>query len=526
MADRAIPVTLGALRLAAWGVSLGLVLLVLGTALSLALASQTTGLRLAPADWAALRFTLIQAALSALASVLIAIPAARGLARRSFPGRGLLVTLLGAPFLLPVVVAVIGMLTVYGRRGLINQALEALGLPGFSIFGLHGVVLAHVFFNLPLATRLLLNGWATIPAERFRLAATLGLPPAAVFRHIEVPMLRPRLAGAFLLVFLLCLTSFVVALILGGGPRATTLELAIYQALRFDFDLGRAALLAGLQFALCAALVAVAGRLAVAPGVGAGLDRLAVPPAPGGWRILADAALILTMTLFLALPLGAVALAGFGAPVQGLDASVWRAALRSLIMAVASASLAALGGLCLALAAARWPEGPLRRWVELSAMLPLAASGMVLGTGLFLFLRPLAAPEALALPVTVLVNATMALPFLFRLLLPEAIALEADYGRLCATLGLTGFARLRHITLPRLARPLGLGAGIASALAMGDLGVIALFAGPDSATLPLMVQRLAGAYRMDQAAGASLLLVLLSFALFALCDLGGRRASP
>ena len=73
--------------------------------------------------------------------------------------------------------------------------------------------------------------------------------------------------------------------------------------------------------------------------------------------------------------------------------------------------------------------------------------------------------------------------------------------------------------------PLGLGCGIAAALAMGDLGVVALFAGQDSATLPLMVQRLAGAYRMDQAAGAGLLLVTLSFVLFYLCDLGGRRAA-
>ncbi|OZA06821.1 MAG: thiamine/thiamine pyrophosphate ABC transporter permease ThiP, partial [Rhodobacterales bacterium 17-64-5] len=134
-------------------------------------------------------------------------------------------------------------------------------------------------------------------------------------------------------------------------------------------------------------------------------------------------------------------------------------------------------------------------------------------------------PEAIALPVTILVNALMSLPFLFRLLLPEARMLHAAYDPLAQTLGLRGLARLRWLTLPRLARPLGLGAGLAAALAMGDLGVVALFAGPDQATLPLMVQRLSGAYRMDQAAAAALLLVSLSFALFALCDLGGRRAA-
>ena len=132
----------------------------------------------------------------------------------------------------------------------------------------------------------------------------------------------------------------------------------------------------------------------------------------------------------------------------------------------------------------------------------------------------------MALPVTVLVNALMALPFVFRLLLPQARDLHRNYDLLAQTLGLCGWARMRWLTLPRLARPLGLGAGLAAALSMGDLGVIALFASEDTATLPLMVQRLAGAYRMEQAAAASLVLIVASFALFWACDTGGRRAAP
>ncbi len=60
---------------------------------------------------------------------------------------------------------------------------------------------------------------------------------------------------------------------------------------------------------------------------------------------------------------------------------------------------------------------------------------------------------------------------------------------------------------------------------MGDLGVIALFAGDHQATLPLVVQQLAGAYRIEAAAAAALILVTLSFALFWVFDAGGRRAA-
>ena len=505
-----------------WAAAVAAVLgcLTLGTAVVVALRSGS--LLPTPADWAAVRFTVWQAVLSAVLSCVLAVPVARALARRRFAGRGLLISLMGAPFLLPVIVAVLGLLAVFGRAGIVNAGLGLFGLGPVSIYGLHGVVLAHVFLNLPLAVRIILLGWQAIPAERFRLAASLGLTPGAMFRHLEVPMLRAVLPGAALVILVLCLTSFAVALTLGGGPGATTVELAIYQALRFDFDPARAAALAVLQFALCATAAAVGWAFARPAGFGAGMDRPVPLAAPGGWRRWGDGLAIVLAAGFLMVPLGAVALRG--APgLAALPDGIWLATARSVAVALASTLLTVVAALVLAQAVAARGRGA-ALW-EAAAMLPLAASGLVLGTGLFLIVRRWIAPEALALPVTVLVNATLALPFVYRLLLPEARALEADFGRLAASLGLAGRTRLRVVTLPRLSRPLGFGAGVAAALSMGDLGVITLFAGQSGVTLPLLVQRLIGAYRMEAAAGAALVLVVVSFALFALFDWGGRRSA-
>ena len=512
MANRAYP-------LAAIATALILAFLTLGSAV--VVASQASTWALGPADWAALRFTVEQAALSAGISGFLAIPVARALARRSFVGRGTLIRLMAAPFLLPVVVAVLGLLAVFGRAGPVNQALSGLGLPPISIFGLHGVVLAHVFLNLPLAVRMILMGWQSIPAERFRLARSLGLSGSSVFRHLELPMLRAVLPGIVSVIFLLCLTSFAIALTLGGGPAASTLELAIYQSLRFEFDLGRAAMLAGVQFLLCALVAVSTGWFTLPLDFGTGLDRGIAMIAPGGVRRLADGVVILLAAALLLVPLLAVVMRGLSG-LGDLPATLWPAAGRSVAIAVGSALLSAAAALTLAIASA--PRA--NRWAELSAMLPLATSGLVLGTGLFLVVHPVLSPEKLAVPVTVLVNAVLALPFIFRLLMPEARQLHADYGRLCQSLGLTGVTRLRWVTLPRLARPLGFGTGLAAALSMGDLGVIALFAGDQGATLPLLVQRLMGAYRMDAAAGAALVLVAFSFLLFWLFDwIGSRNAA-
>jgi thiamine transport system permease protein len=477
-----------------------------------------TDMALGSGDWAALRFTVWQSVLSAVFSVVLAIPVARALARRRFFGRGLLVTLLGAPFILPVIVAVFGLLTVFGRTGWFNVVLDLLGLPNVSIYGLHGVVLAHVFFNLPLATRLLLQGWNNIPAERFRLCAQLHMTPTAIFRAVEAPMLRTVVPGALALVFVICLTSFAVALTLGGGPRATTIELAIYQAFRFDFDLGRAALLSLVQLVLAGGMALAALRLVPAVSTGGGLDR-EMPrwDARGGMQRGVDVVVIVLAALFLLVPLSAVVLRGFmGLP--SMPSSVYHAAWASIGVALASIVLLLL----LALPMAGWIAGRKGGGVEAVGLLGLSASPLMIGTGWFIMINPYADPSDFALAVTVLVNAMMSLPFALRILVPPMRDAMQQYGRLSAMLGLSGWRLWRVVLIPRLRAQIGFAAGLTGALSMGDLGVIALFADPERATLPLQMVRLMSAYRMDAAAGAALVLLALSLGIFWLCDKGGR----
>lgn len=467
--------------------------------------------QLGAGDLQAIRFTLWQAFLSAVFSIALAIPVARALARRRFPGRSVLIAVLGAPFILPVIVAVLGLLAVFGRSGVLNAILGPLGLPAVDIYGLHGVVLAHVFFNLPLATRLLLQGWLAVPSERFRLVAALGMGPWAVFRVIEWPLIRRIAPGAFAVIFIICLSSFAVALTLGGGPRATTVELAIYQAMRFDFDLGRAAGLSIIQMLLALGSGLIALRLGTVPGFGIGRDR---PPmrwdGRNAWARGADFVWIVMVALFLLMPLGMIVLRGLPGLVQ-LGPEVWRAAMHSFWVALGSTALCLVWALPLA---TRWGE-----WVGLAG---IALSPLVLGTGLFLILRPWTNPLDWALFVTAMINALMALPFALRILRPEADTVRSDYARLSAALGLSARVWVMRVFLPRLRRPIGFAAGLTAALSMGDLGVIALFADPDRATLPLQIFRLMRSYQMDAAAGAALLLLAFSLALFWAFDRGGR----
>ena len=466
--------------------------------------------RFGAAEWAALRFTLMQAALSAALSVVLAIPLARALARSRFWGRDVTIMLLGAPFILPVIVAVLGLIAIFGQNGLLNDGLRALGFEPLSIYGLQGVLLAHVFFNLPLATRMILLGWMSLPSERIRLGQSLGLGAMARFYLIEWPMIRRILPSAFAVIFVICLSSFAVALTLGGGPKATTIGLAIYQSFRFEFDFATAGLLGWVQRFCSVSAAGVALWLAGYDRLGIGLDR----PATAALRPLSerciDAGVIFSAMLFLILPLALLFIKG-AAGLTDLGAPVWLAALRSLALALGATLLC----LCFALPLAT-------RWGELIATLGIAVSPLVLGTGLFLIVRPYVNPFDVALGVTLCVNALMSLPFALRILRPEVQAVEQNFSRLSAALDLGAWGWFRWVMLPRLRRPLGFAAGLTAALSSGDLGVIALFGDAERATLPLKLYQLMGSYRMDQAAAAAVLLLALSLGLFWLFDRVGR----
>ena len=464
-------------------------------------------------NWAAIKFTIFQAACSAFLSVVIGWPLARSLVRQNFRGKKFLILLLGVPFILPVLVAILGLLSVFGHKGLVNLTLSAFGFDPLSIYGLQGILLAHIYFNVPLATRLIYQGLNSIPQERWRLGSALSLKSVTRFRIIEWPIIRQIAPQAFGAIFVICLTSFAIVLTLGGGPRSTTIEVAIYEAIRFDLDFSKAAFLGLSQFVLAGITVILAvWVLGVAPSLSGGLDRSNNFLEISRTAVFLDWLIIIIIGLFLTLPLGMILFKGLGS-FSSLGSEIWEAAFYSIMMALTST------GICIALACALS-----YKWGEVLGTLGIATSPLVIGAGLFLIIRRFDNPFDYALLVTILVNAVMGLPFAIRIIRPTAEDIRRDYAKLSKSLSLTPIGWTYWVFFPRLRKPIGYAGGLVSALSMGDLGVIALFGGSEFATLPLKIYQLMGAYRMDQALSSAVVLVLLSFSLFFIFDyLGTKR---
>jgi thiamine transport system permease protein len=468
------------------------------------------------------RISLIQAGLSMILSLLAGGMVALALARRThFFGRPILIAALNVATVLPAIVTVFAITAVFGRAGWIGDFGRLFGVDtGSWVFGLDGVLIAHVLLNAPLAARVYLASLAAISAEQWRLAAQLGMPPLSVFRYIDLPVLIRESAGIGALIFLACFTSFAIVLALGGGPAVSTLEVAIFEAVRFEADFRQAALLAVLQIAICLALLApltflLSRRAPEAMPTGLSAAR---PDAAARATTILDRITLAVGSAFVGAPLAAIAVAGLASIGTLFNPAVAQALGTSLAIGIPAGLLSV--GLAFGLATLsrqlRLRDGRRRSadLVGLGALLVLVVSPITLSAGLFVVLRPLVSPFALATPLIIVVNALMALPFTYRHVEPPLLLAAERYGRLSDSLGISGLSRLRLMDWPLLKSPLIVGLTMAVALSLGDLGVAAFFGTGNLVTLPVLLYERLGSYRLSEAASVSLLLTLLVLAMF------------
>ena len=477
-----------------------------------------------PYLWHVIGFTCQQAFLSTLISVIPAIFIALALYRRHFSGRRLLLRLYTMTLVLPVLVAIFGILTIYGNQGWLLNALRWLNIDiTFSIYGLQGILIAHVFFNLPLASRLFLQTLETIAPEQKQLSAQLGMSTFQRFRLLEWPVLKRQLLPTASLIFMLCFASFAVVLLLGGGPKATTIELAIYQALRYDFDLAKAALLAIIQFLFCLTFMLFSLRLNSVLPVNQSYQYYWQDPQDNCWLKCWDYFIIILTALFILPPLLAIVINGLNSALLTIlvQAKLWQSIFTSLYIALAAALLS----LCLTMLLL-WTSREISttryyRWakrLELSGMLILAMPAIVLATGFFLlFINTIGLPDNPAFLI-IIINGLMAIPYTLKVLTIPMYNLSQRYTLICQSLGLSGLNRLKLVELKALRNPLLQAFAFASLLSIGDFGVVALFGNEGFTTLPYYLYEQLSTYRSQYGAVTALILLLFCFILFSIIE--------
>ena len=498
--------------------------------LSLYLAAPSVGLvwsvLTSSQTWAVIIGAGGQAFMSATISVLLGLAAARTLHRRGqFFGRGVILSLSFMAMIVPTTVAAIGLVQLWGRNGIIRQITGDLFGQDilFPAYGLEMVVLAHVLFNAPLVMRVGLAALSGLPDHHWRLSAQFGFSRLAYFRFVEWPCLKLLLPALFSLIFLLCFTSFSLVLMLGGGPGVSTLEVAIYTSVRFDFDLPKAAVLSALQLIIAGGFILLLSRGRLPSWT----NRLSVPrttlrtDSHSVSGKLADGLTLGCFCLVVLCPLLALFLsARLAEGVTLFDRpAFWQAFWSSTFLGLSAACLSTTLAFILCAGRFRMAGQSLgtrlgRAVISLSQSVYLVLPAIVLGTASFLVFRPVVNLFDHVFFVVLLSNSLLALPFAARLIDGRYHMITPAQDKLCAQLGLTGLRRFFLVTLPAMRREIGLCLGLTAALSIGDFGVIALFGSEQFQTLPYLLYQYASRYGGAEAELLAVFLLVYGLGLF------------
>ncbi len=465
-----------------------------GTLLAEALTGRTVGETLRrPQTWDVVWFTLWQAIVSTVATIVVGLVPAYVVARFDFLGRSVLIGLLTATFVLPTVV--------------MGAAFLAL-LPESLDRTVWAVIGAHVAFNLAVVVRVVGALWEHLPTDMEHAAATLGASRWRVFTQISLPLIRPAITAAATIVFLFTFTSFGVIRIL-AAPGTRTIEVEVWRRATQLGDIGGAAVLTLIQLAMLAvALVwsTLAQRrhsrpLALQPEAvrrhpRSRGERAFVATAAGGAALIA------------LVPLSALVVRSFSTP-SGWSTSAWTQLGRSEVrpgirvgvdpvdaignslstMAWATMFAVVIGGVASLAITAAQRHG---RLIDGGLMLPLGTSAVTIGLGMLITFDAPPADWRASWWLVPVGHALVAVPFVVRTCVGVLRSVDPEMTAAAATLGAAPVRAWRTTVVPYLWRPLGVGAALAAAISLGEFGATSFLSRSGGETLPIAIEQLLG----------------------------------
>ncbi len=486
-----------------------------------------------PATWRTLVFSLAQAAASALFCVALALPGALISARRDFPGKKILRSAGMIPFVLPSIIVVIAMIGFYGKNGLLNRLF---GTELNLIYNPAGIVLAHGFYNVTLALRIMGEGFAGIDLRYHEIAASLGDGPVRRFLRILLPLGAPAAATAFIIIFLYSFSSFGIVLVF-GGVAFSTLEVKTYTEMHVKLNLSTSSVYALLQLVLAVFFMLLAGKLirrfqfsrprapktTIPPGP-------AVPPGKKAAALLYFLILgififgpLASLTIRSLRPMGVWSARAFaalfrpeplGRDIEGIIRSgIPGVILRSLLLSFGSGSAAFLLALALSFAL-RGRKSPL---LEGLLYLPTGMSMVSLGIGLRLLYG-----ETLPLPLLIgAAQVFVAFPVVFRILRTTVEEFHPAYLETAESLGAGKGRALRDVAFPILRRGLLNGLAYSVAIPFTDFTLVMTIGRGEYVTFPVAIYRLIGFRSFDLGMALGVLYILVCLGIFFWIDSTG-----
>jgi thiamine transport system permease protein len=456
-----------------------------------------------------LAWSFVQAAVTCVLAFIFGLPVAWVLARFEFSGRQLVLRLLMLPFVVPTLVAALGVLALWGPQGVFSQWLgvDLLDTPWLLLYG-------NLFFNLCLVIRAGVDALGQVNAHCVAASRSLGATPWRAFWRVEWPVIAPWLTSSLCLVFLYCFSGFGLALVL-GGQRYATVEVEIYTLVAYELKLAEASTLALWMLVLTGLVALVYAYVEKRLSVSTRLQPVALRHPKTALSKLAVFGSLAVLFFFCAAPILAIVWRALLADSQAWAALLDAETLSALWNTLRFSAVALLIATVLGIAHALGTQGSVV-W-RAAAYLPLIASPVTVAFGLLLLYPDWTSSLALLIAA----YAVLAYPFVAKAMTTGLDSLPDNLNQVARTLGASPLRTFWRVTLPLLSPALRRGMAFAAATALGEFAVTLFLSRPEWTTLTTLIyQRLGkpGAVNLDTAMLLACLLMLLSALVFMVVD--------
>ena len=453
------------------------------------------------------QFTVMQAVFSSLATLAIGIPIAWQLGRYQWPFQTIIRSLLTMPFVMPSIVAAMGIMHLIGDRG--------LDIRNDSTTWLWVLIIAHAWFNLSLVIRFCEPVLSTLDPsleEQLRLLPE-GRTKFGRFRYLWFPILIPSIAAAACMTFVFSFTSFALVKWITLGENTLESMMADigssagipgYMISKNEVILGSSLIqFTVLLFSLWLMTWIQNRRQSLLPIAN---EKIVKRKNKAGWLI------IIPSIGFAVIPLATLIVSSFRVTDTDVDGSRsywstegwsyafsatnslpsgWDALYNSIGYALICLTIALPLGWTLAqtINDLEGKSPRLARILDIFTMLPFAVSSVMIGLGVMLGMIKINPELFYSLWLTpVIAHIMITTPFVVRIILPAMRSMDAKYDECGQTLGMSRIKRFFLIKLPMLRGSILVAAIFTIAMSLGEFGASwVVTRNSDWTTLPVMI---------------------------------------
>jgi thiamine transport system permease protein len=467
--------------------------------------------------------TFIQAFLSSLISCVLALPFAISLFRRKKKLiNRILISLCGYSFVLPSILIVYSVIGIFGANGALNKITNLYDVFNIrTIFGLQGILIAHILLNTPFAVRIFVQNLNSIPKKYIEVAKSMNFSFWQNYLYLEWPIIRQNFYSIFSIIFILCFLSFAIVMALGGGPRYSTLEVAIYQSIFFELNFNKAIIISFIQIAICSFLLII-GFLSLKGSnyYDIQTDNFEYLFNKNKLISLIDFLIIAIFSLFFFSPIIFILINFLQNIINTqffINKLFFNAFINSMALSLSSGLMVTVSGLIISLILVSIRSKLFHQQVLffLTSTI-LVISPIIISLGYYIILGNLRYFNFINYITVILINCIFILPFSIIVFFTKLKNIFINFNDIKESFRINDIDFFK-IIFPLIKKNILFVFSFASALSFGDFTVISFFKTENFQTMPSLLYKLISTYRFEEAtfvAGIILIISLLIYLIF------------